>query len=161
MLPSIESKHIIPLRKHIARRGLSSEPASSRARRRAAERRESLRAPSCSTWLPFWCESVITLTERFFGLCEASEARRREEKIVEQGWNAQSGSDTDSDPGDEDPHRLTDSQLMNMCRKGDPTLLSLLSISDRVRAEHLLEEAKTDDAATKSAAHVAAGGAQA
>ena len=94
-------------------------------------------------------------------VCEASKARRREEKIVEQGWNAQSGSDTDSDPGDEDPHRLTDSQLINICRKGDPTLLSLLSISDRVRAEHLLEEAKTDDAATKSAAHVAAGGAQA
>ena len=94
-------------------------------------------------------------------VCEASKARRREEKIVEQGWNAQSGSDTDSDPGDEDPHRLTDSQLINICRKGDPTLLSLLSISDRVRVEHLLEEAETDDAATESAAHVAAGGAQA
>ena len=73
----------------------------------------------------------------------------------------QSGSDTDSDSDGEDPIRLTDSQLLNIYRKGNATMLGLLSVSDRARIEHLLEDAAEDDAATESAAQAAASGVQA
>ena len=92
---------------------------------------------------------------------EAAMVRRREDKAIQRGWNMQSGSGTDSDSDGEDPIRLTDSQLLNIYRKGNATVLGLLSVSDRVRIEHLLSEAAGDDAATKSAAQAAAGGVQA